>query len=143
MKRGLLVIALGVGFLIAITWLATYITNIVPLRPTPQTSTSQVGPYDVTLRVDPNPPPHDQPTTLSLSLLQHESRQPVSGARVIVNASMEEMEMGTLQVEAQSQDTGIYVAHLPFSMQGLWQVQVLISSPGQPTLNAVFSVTVA
>jgi len=52
MRRGLLVIALGVTFLIGITWLGTFITNYVPQHPTPQVSTSQVGPYDVTLRVD-------------------------------------------------------------------------------------------
>lgn len=142
MRRGLLVIALGVGFLIIITWLATFITNYVPQRPTPQTSTSQVGPYDVTLRVDPNPPSLNQPATLSISLLQRESRQLVSGARVIVDGAMEEMEMDTWQIEAKVQDTGIYVARVPFRMQGLWQIQVSISRPDQPTLNAIFSVMV-
>ncbi|HET8846450.1 MAG TPA: FixH family protein [Ktedonobacteraceae bacterium] len=143
MRRGLLVIALGVGFLIAITWLATYITNYVPQRPTPQTSATQVGTYDVTLHVDPNPPSLDQPATLSISLSDHDSHKTVDGAQVIIDGRMEDMEMDALRIETKAQSKGTYIAHFPFNMQGLWQLQVLISRPGQPTLNTLFSVMVA
>lgn len=143
MKRGLRVIALGVGFLIALTWLGTFITSYVPTRPTPQVATTQVGPYDVTLRVDPNPPVLDQPATLTISLLQHTSQQPVNGARMSIDGTMTEMLMDSQRAVALAQGQGIYKASLSFSMSGLWQLQIEISTPGQPTLNAIFSVTTA
>jgi hypothetical protein len=141
MKRRLLIIALGITFLIAITWLGTFITEYIPHSPTAQVQTSQVGPYDITLRVDPNPPSLDQPATLSIQVQQHTSHQPVSHAHVVIDGGMESMDMGTTEVVAKEQDAGKYVARMPFSMSGPWQIQVLISSPGQPTVNAVFTIT--
>ena len=140
MKRGLLVIALGIVFLVAITWLGTFITEYMPHSPTAQIQTSQVGPDDITLRVDPNPPSLDQPATLSIRVLQHSSHQPVRHAHVVVDGGMETMDMGTTEVVAQEQSAGMYVAHMPFSMSGPWQIQVLVSSAGQPALNAVFTI---
>jgi hypothetical protein len=141
MKRGLLVIAFGIAFLIAITWLGTFIADYIPYRPTPQVQTSSVGSYDVTLRVNPNPPSLDQPATLSVQIQQHASRQPVSNMHVVIDGTMESMDMGTTEVEAKEQGTGLYVARMPFSMSGLWQIQILFSKPGLATLNAVFTVT--
>jgi len=52
------------------------------------------------------------------------------------------MEMGTGQVEAKSQHDGTYLASVQFSMSGPWQVQVVISMPGESqTFNATFDVS--
>src|SRR5437764_4849662 len=63
MRRGLLTIALGIAFLILVTWLGTVVTNIVPHNPTAPVQEKQAGPYSVTLQITPNPPPITQPAT--------------------------------------------------------------------------------
>jgi hypothetical protein len=140
MKRQLLVIAIGIASLIALTWLGTFITTYIPHPPTFQIQTAQAGPYDITLRIDPNPPSPDRPATLSIQILQHTSHQPLNNAHVTINGAMPSMGMGTTEIVAQEQSPGKYIAHMPFSMSGPWQIQVLISLPGQPVLSAVFMV---
>ena len=55
---------------------------------------------------------------------------------------MATMDMGTGQVAAKSQHDGTYLASVQFSMSGPWQVQVVISMPGESqTFNATFDVT--
>lgn len=141
MKRGLLIIVLGFAFLVIVTAAGTFITNYMPAMKTPQTQSTQAGPYSVTLRVDPNPPSTQQPATLSIQIQQSDSHQPVSGARVILSGSMSAMEMNTPSITAQAQGAGSYAARMPFSMSGSWQIQILIALSGRPTANAVFSVT--
>jgi hypothetical protein len=141
MKRRLLAIALGVTFLILMTWIGTIITSVVPQRVTAQVQTTQAGPYQVTLQVNPNPPPITQPATLSIQILEHNSKRPVSSAKVTLESNMVTMDMGTGQVEAKSQHNGTYLARVQFSMSGPWQVQVVISMPGESqTYSAVFEV---
>jgi YtkA-like len=142
MKRGLLVIALGVTFLILITWIGTIITTAVPHRVTAQVQTAQAGPYQVTMQVNPNPPSITQPATLSIQMLENKSKQPVTNAQITLESNMTTMEMGTAPAEAKSQGNGAYLAHVQFSMSGPWQVQVLISMPGEThTYSAVFEVS--
>lgn len=143
MKKKLLILVFGGAFLIGITWLGTFFGDYVPSHPTPQVQTTQIGLYSVTLRVDPNPPSLDQPATLSLQILQRSSQQPVKGAHITIDGAMESMSMGTTEVQAKELGNGMYTASMPFSMSGSWQMQVLISSPGQPDLNAVFTVATA
>jgi nitrogen fixation protein FixH len=141
MKRRLLAIALGITFLILMTWIGTIITSVVPQRVTAQVQTAQAGPYQVTLQVNPNPPPITQPATLSIQILEHNSKRPVSSAKVTLESNMVTMEMGTGQVEAKPQHDGTYLASVQFSMSGPWQVQVVISMPGESqTFNATFDV---
>ena len=144
MKRRLLAIALGITFLILMTWIGTIITTIVlPRRVTAQVQTAQAGPYQVTLQVNPNPPPITQPATLSLQIRENNSKRPVSSARVTLESNMVTMDMGTAQIEAKSQHDGTYLASVQFSMSGPWQVQVLISMPGESqTFSTTFDVTV-
>ena len=142
MKRGLLVIAIGITFLILMTWLGTIITNIVPHRTTAQVQTTQAGPYSVTLQVNPNPPSISQPATLSIQVQLSTTHQPVSNAHVTLASNMETMDMGTDHQEARSSGNGKYLAHVQFSMSGPWAVQVAISSPGTPTAIAMFEVSV-
>jgi len=141
MKRRLLAIALGITFLILMTWIGTIITSVVPQRVTAQVQTAQAGPYQVTLQVNPNPPPITQPATLSIQILEHNSKRPVSSAKVTLESNMATMDMGTGQVAAKSQHDGTYLASVQFSMSGPWQVQVVISMPGESqTYSAVFEV---
>jgi uncharacterized protein with FMN-binding domain len=141
MKRRLLAIALGITFLILMTWIGTIITSVVPHRVTAQVQTAQAGPYQVTLQVNPNPPPITQPATLSIQILEHNSKRPVSSAKVTLESNMATMDMGTGQVAAKSQHDGTYLASVQFSMSGPWQVQVVISMPGESqTYSAVFEV---
>lgn len=142
MKRGLLVIAIGITFLILMTWLGTIITNIVPHRTTAQVQTTQAGPYSVTLQVNPNPPSISQPATLSIQVQLSTTHQPVSNAHVTLASNMETMDMGTDHEEARSSDSGKYIAHVQFSMSGPWAVQVAISSLRTPTAIAMFEVSV-
>src|SRR5260370_10596788 len=109
MKRRLLAIALGITFLILITWIGTIITNVVPHRVTAQVQTAQAGPYQVTLQVNPNPPPITQPATLSIQILEHNSKQHISSAKVTLESNMITMDMGTGQLEAKSQHHGTYL----------------------------------
>jgi hypothetical protein len=142
MKRGLLIIALGVAFLILITWIGTFLTSFIPYPATAQIQTRQAGPYQVTLHVDPNPPPITRSAMLSIQVLLNTSQQPVTNAHVTLESAMETMDMGTDRTEAQSQGNGIYLASVQFSMSGPWRVQVVISLPeGTKSFSAMFEVT--
>ena len=140
MKRGLLVITLGVAFLVAITWLGTFITNYFPSHPTPQVQTTQVGNYTVTLRVDPNPPSTEQPATFSIQIQQTDSHQPASNLHVAIDGYMEMDMSTTTSAQARAQGAGTYVAHVSLGMSGSWEIQVHISISGQPALDAIFKV---
>jgi hypothetical protein len=141
MKRGLLAIALGIVFLLVMIWIGTLLDSVVPRGVTAQVQTGQAGPYHVTLQVHPNPPPTTLPATLSIQVLLNASQQPVTNAHVTLVSNMQTMGMGIDQVVAQSQGNGIYLASVQFSMSGPWQVQVLISLPGEKqTANATFEV---
>lgn len=140
MKRGLLVIVLGITFLILITWLGTFITTFVVHRTTAQVQTARVGPYEVILRVDPNPPPITETTTFIIQVLSNSSRQPVPHAHVTLDSNMETMDMEAEPVEARLRSDGTYIASFQFSMSGPWQIQVLVSTPDSATLNAIFEV---
>ena len=143
MKRGLLVIALGIVFLVLMTWIGTLLDSIVPHRVTAQVQTAQAGPYHVTFHVNPNPPLITQPATLSIQVLLNASQQPVINAHVSLMSNMETMDMGIEQIEAQSQGNGLYLARAQFSMSGPWQVQVIISLPGEKqTASVTFEVAV-
>jgi YtkA-like protein len=141
MRRALLVIALGIVFLILMTWIGTLLDSIVPHRVTAQVQTAQAGPYHMTFQVNPNPPLITHPATLSIQVLLNDSQQPVTNAHVTLMSNMETMDMGIDPVEAQSQGNGIYLANVQFSMSGPWKVQVVVSLPGEKkTANATFEV---
>ena len=141
MKRGLLVIALGIAFLILMTWIGTFLDSVVPHTVTAQVQTAQAGPYHLTFQINPNPPVASHPTTLSIQVVSRASQQPIINAHVTLTSNMETMDMSIDQIEAQSQGNGIYLASVQFAMSGPWQVQVLISLPGEKqTVSATFEV---
>ncbi len=139
MKKPLLIVILGVTFLVLVTALGTFVTNYMPAMNTPRVQSSQAGPYTVTLRVDPNPPSTETPATFSVRILR--ARNPVDGARVVLEGALEDMGLSTSSIPARASGPGTYVARVPFSMGGSWQIQISIALPGQPTVNAVFTVT--
>jgi hypothetical protein len=139
MKRGLLIIALGVGFLVLVTGLGTFITNYMPAMNTPQTQSVQAGLYTVTLRVNPNPPSTSREATCTISL--HQGSTPIDGARVTLEGTQADMGLDTSVVTASARGNGTYVALISFSMNGSWQMQVTISLPGQADRHAAFTVT--
>ncbi len=143
MKRGLLVIALGIAFLILMTWIGTLLDSVVPHTTTARVQTTQAGPYHLTFQVNPNPPVASHPATISVQVVSSASQQPITNAHVMLISNMEAMDMGIDQVEAQSQGNGIYLTNVQFAMSGPWQVQVIISLPGEKqTVNATFEVGV-
>jgi hypothetical protein len=143
MKRGLLVIALGIAFLILMTWIGTLLDSFVPHRVTAQVQTAQAGLYHLTFQVNPNPPVTSHPATLSIQVVLSASQQPVTNAHVAIMSNMETMDMGIDPVVTQSQGNGIYLASAQFSMSGPWQVQVIISLPGEKqAVSATFEVAV-
>jgi hypothetical protein len=141
MRRNLLVVALGISFLIIMTWAGTILTNIAPHRATAQVQISHAGPYQITLQIRPNPPPISRPATLVVQVLRSDSQQPVANARVSLASSMETMDMGTDQAVARSVGSGTYQASVQFSMSGPWQVVVSVATPGRAAASASFEVT--
>jgi hypothetical protein len=139
MKRGLLVIALGVGFLVLVTGLGTFITNYMPAMQTPASQTTQAGPYTITLRVDPNPPSTSQPATCTIQVQQGSSS--IDGAQVTLEGQQADMGLSTSAISASPRGHGQYVARVSFSMNGSWQMQVIITLPNQLPLHAAFAVT--
>ncbi len=143
MKRGLLVIALGIAFLILMTWIGTFLDSVVPHTVTAQVQTAQAGPYHMTFQVHPNPPVASHPATLSMQVVSSASQQPITNAHIMLLSTMASMDMGIDSMEAQSQGNGTYFANMQFAMSGPWQVQVIITLPGEKqTVSASFEVGV-
>src|SRR6266516_6224957 len=101
MKRGLLVIALGIAFLILMTWIGTLLDSLVPHTVTAQVQSAQAGPYHVTFQVNPNPPVASHPATLSIQMVLSTSQQPIPKAHVTLRRNMKKMHMEIDQIYAQ------------------------------------------
>ena len=56
--------------------------------------------------------------------------------------NMEAMDMGIARHQARLQNNGSYLARLPFTMGGIWRVDVLITIPNTQAVSATFEVTV-
>ena len=134
-------LALGITFLILMTWLGTIITTLVPQRVTAQVQTVKADPYLVTLQVNPNPPLITQPATLSVQVQLQNSQQSVSNAHITLESTMETMDMGTDHAEAHPTSNGAYQASVQFTMSGPWQIQVHVSAPNTPPATATFEIT--
>jgi hypothetical protein len=143
MKRGLLIIALGIAFLILMTWIGTLLDSVVLHHVTTHVQTAQAGPYHLTFQVNPNPPMASHPATLTIQVVSSASQQPLTNAHITLTSNMETMDMGIDQVEAQSQGNGIYFTNMQFAMNGPWQVQVIISTPAEKqAVSATFELDV-
>src|SRR6266702_5844571 len=140
MKRKFLVLAAGIIFLVAISWIGGILSNAAPRTPTAHVQTSQAGPYHITLQIDPNPPQLTQPATVSLQLA-NSSQQAVTDVQVFIDSSMMTMDMGTARDEARSQGNGVYRAQVQFAMSGPWALRVVINRTGQKAVSTTFQVT--
>jgi YtkA-like len=140
MKRKFLVLALGLSFLIAVSWFGGLISNAAPHTPTAHIQTSQAGPYQVTLQIDPNPPLLTKPSTITIQLANSD-HQAISDAHIFIDSTMETMDMGTARDEALPQSNGLYRANVQFYMSGPWKLLISISQPNQKTVTTTFEVT--
>ena len=141
MKRNLLIIILGFGFLILMGWVGALLSSIEPHPPSSAVQIAQAGPYQITLQVNPNPPLLTRPATITLQIVRKQSGQFVSHAQVVIESTMETMNMGTDRVNAHYQDNGLYLSQVQFTMSGPWGVRVLVTEPGTRTESATFEVT--
>jgi hypothetical protein len=141
-KRKLLILLLGIGCLIVITWVAAVVPDEVTFkRPSASKQTAQAGPYQVTLQVDPNPPQITRPTTLSLQIIRRDTKQLVNDAHITIASNMETMDMGTDYATARQQSNGNYQAQVQFTMSGPWQLHVSITVPRASLQSVNFEVT--
>jgi len=141
-RRNILVILLGLGALFAVTLIGSNLESILPQHPTAANQAVQAGPYQITLLVSPNPPNTTDPANLTIQIVKTTTRQLVTHATVVLENNMETMDMGTNRDQAKLQDDGTYLAQLPFTMSGPWQVSVLVTVPGAQTITATFNVMV-
>ncbi|GAC1447082.1 MAG: hypothetical protein PVSMB5_32020 [Ktedonobacteraceae bacterium] len=141
MRRSLLVVALGITFLILLTWLGTVLTSIIPHKVTAQEQTVRAGPFQISLQINPNPPLTTQPATLTIQLLSSSTQQPVTNAHITLESTMVEMDMGIARVEARALGDGTYLANVWFSMSGFWKIHAIFTAPGIATVSADFEVT--
>jgi hypothetical protein len=142
-RRKLLILFLGLGSLIAITFIGTSLESIIAfLHPTNSIQQAQAGPYQVTLQVTPNPPSTTGPADLTLQIVRSATQQLVTNAHISLDNDMESMDMGTDRVNASQQSNGTYLARTQFSMSGIWQVRIVIAIPGQQTERTVFEIAV-
>ncbi|HEY7415849.1 MAG TPA: FixH family protein [Ktedonobacteraceae bacterium] len=139
-KRQLVIVILGIVFIGLMGWAGSILPDLLPAKPSEQTQTAQAGPYQVILSVNPNPPLVMHPATLTLQITRKGTQQAIGNASVVLESSMETMDMGTDQTNAQEQTAGIYRAQVQFSMSGPWQVRVLINIPGAVPERASFEI---
>jgi hypothetical protein len=141
MRRSLLVVALGITFLILLTWLGTVLTSIIPHKVTAQEQTVRAGPFQISLQINPNPPLITQPVTLTIQVISSSTQQPVTNAHVTLESTMAEMDMGIDRVEARAQGDGTYLANVQFSMSGFWKIHAIFTAPGIAPVSADFEIT--
>ena len=85
------------------------------------------GPYTLDVHVDPNRAA--QPSTFTLGLTQN--GKPVTGARVVLQFAMLDMEMGTQAYTMPERSPGVYVRTTPaLVMVGHWGVGFQVDPPG-------------
>lgn len=140
-RKTIFVILLGLVFLLVITLLGSNITSLLPHRSlTVANQMVQSGPYQVTLWVTPHLAHVTDPADLIVRIVKQKTHQLITHATVFLVNSMESMNMGTGQNQARLQYDGNYLAHLPFTMSGLWQVRVLVTVSDEQTFSATFQV---
>lgn len=140
-QQTIFVILLGLFFLLVITLLISNITSLLPHRSLTVTNQMvQSGPYQVALWVTPHLAHVTDPADLTVRIVKQKTHQLITHATVFLVNSMESMNMGTGQNQARLQHDGNYLAHLPFTMSGRWQVRVLVTVPGEQTFSVTFQV---
>jgi copper transport protein len=88
--------------------------------------------YDVTIESDPSPPVAEG-TTFFFTVRQ--DGEPVTGAKVCVDADMPGMQHPGVFTVASDAEPGRYDAKLELSMTGGWEGSVTIAEPGKPAVS--------
>ncbi len=139
--RRLLILLIGTGLLLVVTFLGSSIESLLPHRPTATVQTAQTDAYKIILDVMPNPPHIDEAALLTLRVTTQTAQPLPANAVVRLESEMQTMNMGTEQVEAQRQSDGSYQARVHLSMSGSWSVRVLVQVPGQQVQSTTFAIT--
>ena len=142
-RRQLFIVLGGLLLLVVITLLGSSLESWIPQQPSAAIQNTQAGPYAVTLQVAPNPPTVGHNVELTLQIVQSASHRLISHATLTVNATMQEMDMGTAVSTASEspQSPGLYHVQTQLSMRGAWTIDVAIARPGVPTKHAQFTLT--
>lgn len=138
-RRGLLVLLLGVGLLLVLvigTLLARRSTSAQALAPT---LTTQAGPYTLGVFINPNPPLASQMTHLTFHVTETATGQSVDGAGVELRGFMVSMDMLMGPFYATPQQGGTYLVDVHLFMGGQWQFTVTITNPGTPPASTVLN----
>ncbi|HEU5383181.1 MAG TPA: FixH family protein [Ktedonobacteraceae bacterium] len=140
-RRGLLVLTVGIILLfLTLAVNAVLAKRTASGQPATPTMTGQAGPYTVALYITPNPPSTLQFARLTLRVTDTASGQPVTDAGVQIQGVMESMGMGLGPVYANPQQDGSYAAQVKLSMQGFWQVQVIVTRLNTPPASVRFEI---
>ncbi|GHO43953.1 FixH family protein [Ktedonospora formicarum] len=131
LRRNMLILALGIGFLVLTALFGTFISNYedAPHEASAQIQKQQAGPYEITLQVNPNPPSINTPATIIIQVVRSGTQQLLTNAHVSISGEMPEMNMSPNQAEAKLQKNGTYTTNFQFSMSGSWLLQVRIEAP--------------
>jgi putative copper export protein/methionine-rich copper-binding protein CopC len=108
-----------------------------------QTQTKKIGPYTVTLQLQPAQADTNNKMTLTIN---GADGKPVTNATVQIDTNMQIMDMGTDHVTI-NKGNPTYVttfdAAKAFSMSGLWVINVHIAQPGQTAVQGTFQIMVS
>ena len=74
--------------------------------------------------------------------LQDQAGHAINGASLRVTPEMTTMPMTVPAADGLGQGNGQYLLHPAFGMAGDWRLNVTITAPGQPTMQASFPVGV-
>jgi hypothetical protein len=108
--------------------------------PSSAASSRQAGPYTVSLVGAPNPAVRGINTVEIM--VADANGKPVSDAKVTLDMSMTNMNMGKYTVVATSAGSGRYTGSITYSMAGPWRITVSVEQAGQPKASTSFDFSV-
>jgi hypothetical protein len=97
------------------------------------------GKTNVTLAITPYPPVSFQTGNFNITL-KDDKGQAITDAKISLDLTMPGMWMPPSKPTAQSAGDGNYKASAPWTMRGLWRIEVIIERGGEKT-SALFDVT--
>jgi hypothetical protein len=98
----------------------------------------QVGDMLVTLAMNPYPPSVGAPSSFDITL-QDGSGTAIEDAVISLDLTMPSMWMPPNQADAKIVSAGVYQAQAPFTMRGMWRIEVIITRGGS-SQSAFFEV---
>jgi hypothetical protein len=141
LMRGILI---GGGALILglLVWFHLGLSTVFfPPAASPTHQTAQVGAYTLIMQATSGQMTTGGPNTIAFTL-QNSSGQSVTYATLQIDPQMTTMPMSAPHLTLQAQPNGQYIAHPLFTMAGVWQLQVTLTMPSQPSQETTFQVSV-